>query len=478
METVLNLLILQGLLGAFDTLFHHELTERLPSRVGARKEVAIHAMRAILYGVVFAGLAWLAWYGVWAWLLAGIILIEIFLTLWDFVVEDQSRKLPATERILHTILAINGGAAFGLFALIWLNWLTHPSELVLIGAGWKSWLLTLFALGVTLSGLRDAWAVRQLGRLKPASVNFNKSPQRILVTGGTGFIGEPLVNGLVAAGCEVTLVTRDPLRAAYLYQGKVRCIRTIQELSSNCSMDAVINLAGAPVVGPRWNAKRRNLLLQSRIATTQALTTWMQRARQRPRVLIQASAVGFYGCQPAQQWLDESAPPGQEFMSDLCQQWEQHAAAVDTLGVRRVTLRLGLVFGTSGGALPMLLLSYRLGLGALLGDGRQAMSWIHLEDVLALIARGLYDPSFYGTFNAVAPEPLTQAGFAQTMGAAVRRPVWLRIPASVLYALLGEMARVFVAGQQAIPKRLQLAGYRFRYPSLSSALKQITGAST
>ena len=478
METVLNLLILQGVLGALDTVYHHELTERLPSRPGARKEVAIHAVRSILYGVVFAGLAWFAWHGLWAWLLAGIILVEVWLTLWDFVVEDQSRKLPATERILHTILAINGGAVFGLLALTWLDWLTQPSALVLISEGWKTWLLTLFAIGVTLSGLRDAWAVRQLGQRRPTPVKFDKSPQRILVTGGTGFIGEPLVHGLVAAGCEVTLLTRDPLRAAYLFQGKVRCIRTMQELSSNSSIDAVINLAGAPVVGGRWNAKRRNLLLQSRIATTQALTAWIQRARQRPRVLIQASAVGFYGCQPAQQWLDESAPPGQEFMSDLCQQWEQHAAAVDALGVRRVTLRLGLVFGASGGALPMLILTYRLGLGALLGNGRQAMSWIHLEDVLALIARGLYDPSFYGIFNAVAPEPLTQATFARNLGIAVRRPVWLRIPARVLYALLGEMARVFVEGQQAIPKRLQLAGYRFRYPSFNNALKQIMGAST
>ena len=475
MDTVLNLLIIQGFIGAFDTLYHHELTERLPSRLGARREVTIHAFRAMLYSIVFGGLAWFEWHGAWAWFFAALILVEVWLTLWDFVIEDETRKLPASERITHTILAINGGAAFGLFAFTWLLWNAQPTHLVLVDYGWKSLVLNLLAIGVLLSGIRDALAAYRMQVNLDTPVNFTKAPKRILVTGGTGFVGEPLVRGLLAAGCDVTLITRDPLRAAYLFQGKVRSIRRCSELASDTTIDAVINLAGAPVVGGLWSPKRRALLLQSRIGITQDVVNWMRHANPRPRVLVQASAVGFYGCQAADQLLHERSPAGDEFMSQLCQQWEQHAAAVDALGVRRITLRLGVVFGASGGALPMQLLSFRLGLGALLGTGRQPLSWIHLEDVLRLMARALSDVNYQGTYNAVAPELLTQAEFARAMGASVGRPVWLRIPAGILNALLGEMARLFVAGQQAVPQRLLASGYVFRYPNLKAALKQITG---
>ena len=476
MDIILNLLIAQGLLGAFDTLYHHELTEALPRRSGARKELSIHALRSVLYGVVFAGIAWLEWLGIWAGVLAMIVLIEVFLTLWDFVVEDQTRKLPASERVLHTVLAINGGAVFGLFfTLVWLDWLGQSSALLAINYGWQSGVLTLFAFGVTLSGIRDAFAAWRLKDCRPAPVRFTNPPRRVLVTGGTGFIGEPLVQGLLAAGCEVTLFTRDPLRAAYLFEGRVRSVRDWSALSPETIFDAVVNLAGAPVVAGRWTRSRRQLLIKSRVGTTQGLVDWLSRAKHRPSVLVQASAVGFYGVQPAHHLLDETAPPADEFMSELCQQWETCAAGVDALGIRRVTLRLGLVFGASGGALPMLLLAYRFGFGAKLGDGSQALSWIHLEDVLALIDKALSDPNYVGIYNAVAPEPLTQAVFAQSAGAILRRPVWLRVPAWLLNALLGEMARLFVAGQQALPMRLNQAGYAFRYPTLSTALRQVTG---
>ena len=477
MDLILNLLMAQGLLGAFDTIYHHELTEALPRRVGARKELSIHALRAVLYGIVFAGIAWLEWRGVWAGVLGILILIEVFLTLWDFVVEDQTRKLPASERVLHTVLAINGGAIFGLFfALEWLDWLHQPSALLAIDYGWKSIALTVFAIGVSVSGLRDALAAWALRDCSATPVQFAQAPRRILITGGTGFIGEPLVQGLLAAGCEVTLFTRDPLRAAYLFQGRVRCVRDWHALSSATVFDAVINLAGAPVATRRWSAQRKKLLIHSRVDITQGLVDWLGRTQHRPSVLVQASAVGFYGAQPANHLLGETAAPAAEFMSVLCQQWEACAAGVDALGMRRVTLRLGLVFGASGGALPMLLPAYRLGFGARLGDGKQAISWIHLDDLLTLIGTALSDPVYSGVYNAVAPEALTQAEFARCVGAVLRRPVWLRVPAWLLNALLGEMARIFIAGQQAVPLRLKQAGFAFRYPTLNTALRQITGA--
>ena len=479
MDLILSLLIAQGLLGAFDTIFHHELTEALPRHVSARKELSIHALRAVLYGLVFAGMAWLEWHGVWAGVLGIIILIEVLLTLWDFVVEDQTRKLPASERVLHTVLAINGGAIFGLFfALVWLDWLYQPGALLAIDYGWKSIALTVFGAGVTASGVRDAFAAWGLRDCSATPVQFTQPPRRILITGGTGFIGEPLVQGLLAAGCEVTLFTRDPLRAAYIFQGRVRCVRDWHALSNETVFDAVINLAGAPVATRRWSAQRKILLINSRVDITQDLVDWLGRAQHRPSVLLQASAVGFYGARPANHLLDETAAPADEFMSVLCQQWEACAAGVDALGMRRVTLRLGLVFGASGGALPMQLPAYRLGFGARLGDGKQAISWIHLDDLLTLIGTALSDPDYSGVYNAVAPEVLTQAAFAQGVGAVLRRPVWLRVPAWLLNILLGEMARLFVAGQQAVPLRLKQAGFAFRYPTLSIALRQITGAKT
>ena len=198
MDIILNLLIAQGLLGAFDTLYHHELTEALPRRPSTRKELSIHALRAVLYGAVFAGIAWLEWRGIWAGVLAMIVLIEVFLTLWDFVVEDQTRKLPASERVLHTVLAINGGAVFGLFfAFTWLDWLAQPSALFAVSYGWKSAVLTLFALGVTLSGVRDGFAAWRLKDCPAAPIQFTNPPRRVLVTGGTGFV-EQMLSGLHA----------------------------------------------------------------------------------------------------------------------------------------------------------------------------------------------------------------------------------------------------------------------------------------
>ncbi|KAF0812293.1 Epimerase family protein [Andreprevotia sp. IGB-42] len=343
MEIVLSLLMLQGVLGALDTVYHHELTVALPRQASARKELAIHSVRALLYGVVFAGIAWLEWRGGWLLVLAGLVGIEVLLTLWDFVIEDNSRKLPATERILHTILAINGGAVFGLLAVhALMHWWPQASALVVHDYGWPSWVLSVFAAGVALSGVRDGWAAFRLGHPAPAAPNpFIGAHRRVLVTGGTGFIGTELVRQLLVAGHEVTLLARDPVRVAYLFDGQVRSVRRFDELARDCAFDAVINLAGAPVAGGRWTAARKAVLMRSRVDLTDALVAWIRTATHRPAVLINGSAIGFYGDQPDGAPLDENAPPADEFMSALCQRWEASAAQVDIMDVRRVVLRLG-----------------------------------------------------------------------------------------------------------------------------------------
>ncbi|GAB3255985.1 hypothetical protein GCM10027296_25510 [Chitinimonas naiadis] len=258
LDWALNLLLIQGLLGAFDTLYHHELTEGLANRFSARCELRIHALRAVLYGAVFAGMAWLQFRGVWAIVIAAVMLVEVGLTLWDFVQEDASRKLPASERVLHTVLAINGGALFGFYGWTLLQWWPLASGLSVQVPDWRSWVLTAMALGVALSGVRDAWAAQQLGRRSSTVNPFLAVPhQRLLITGGTGFIGEALVGQLLAAGHAVTVLARDPLRAAYQFQGRASCIPSLTQLHGGERFDAIINLAGAPVVGPRWSNRRK-----------------------------------------------------------------------------------------------------------------------------------------------------------------------------------------------------------------------------
>jgi uncharacterized protein (TIGR01777 family) len=402
-----------------------------------------------------------------------LVLVEVGLTLWDFVVEDESRKLPASERITHTLLAINGGALFALYGAQLVHWVALPTALVPLELGWRGWALSLFGLGVALSGVRDALAARQQAR-QPVMPNIfaDRPMQRVLITGGTGFIGKALVVQLLDAGHVVTVLTREPLRAAYDFGGRVRSLASVEQLHAGEAFDVVINLAGAPVIGPRWSPARKQYLLRSRVATTEALTQWLARAQHKPAVWVQASAIGFYGVRDSAELLYENSSVGQGFMAELCQRWEAATAPVTAAGVRLITLRLGVVFGP-GGALPPLLLPYRFGFGGRLGNGRQVLSWIHRDDVLALMAAAIFDTRYEGVYNVVAPQAVTQAEFAEGAGRVLRRPVWLHLPAAPIRLLAGEMAELFVDGQRVLPARLQEAGFQFRFAELQGALRSL-----
>ncbi|WP_460066471.1 MULTISPECIES: TIGR01777 family oxidoreductase [unclassified Pseudomonas] len=297
--------------------------------------------------------------------------------------------------------------------------------------------------------------------------------KRVLITGGTGFIGEAVVNQLLDAGHTVSVLARDPLKAANLFGGRVRSVQSLSELSHDETFDVVINLAGAPVAGPRWSPKRQAQLLASRVGTTEALMTWLKNTKHKPALWIQASAIGFYGVRDASENLDEHASKGDGFMAELCARWEAAAQPATEFGVRQVVLRLGVVFGP-GGALTPLLLPFRLGFGGRMGDGRQIMSWVHRDDVLQVIARAFDDESLVGTYNMVAPETVTQAAFAANAGKVLKRPVWFHIPAAPVRALAGEMAELFFDGQRVVPQRLTEAGYTFRFPTLDAALRDLT----
>ena len=481
----LQLMAAQGILGAFDTLYHHELTQALASRPSARRELGIHAVRAMIYAVLFIGLSAWAWHGAWAWVLMAIFGIEIVLTLWDFVIEDLTRLLPATERVTHTVLAINAGAFIILLALNLPAWQAQATTLVWQPHGWLSVFLALCGVGVGLSGLRDAWAVRQLGkhqaRPAPAPIHFADTSQHVLVTGGTGFIGQLLVHALVLDGHQVTVLTRRPRQSAWLLDGAARCIADLQHLPASTRVDVVINLAGARILGWRWTARRQAALLKSRLGPTQAVVDWIAQAVHKPQLLLSASAIGFYGVQARGDAarLDEGSPAQAIFMSQLCQQWEEVASGAQAYGTRVACLRLGLVLGR-GGALPMMLLPVRLGAGGRMGDGQQLFSWIHVQDVLRAVAHIWQASNTAGAaadqpraWNLTAPEAPTQMQFVRTAAQVLRRPAFVPMPGWPVRLALGEQADLLLEGQRVRPARLEANGFVFAYPTLRSALQDL-----
>lgn len=469
----LKLMAAQGLLGAFDTLYHHELTEALPRRPSARTELRIHAVRALLYGVLFIGLAGWAWHGAWALVLLAIFGVEIALTLWDFVVEDRTRMLPATERVTHTVLAMNGGAFIALLALGAPDWFALPTALVWQPHGWLSVFLAACGLGVAMSGVRDAAAARSMPDGAAPALRFGGA-QHVLVTGGTGFIGALLVRALLADGKTVTVLTRDPRHASALFDGRVACVARMADLPADTRIDAIVNLAGARILGWRWTEKRKAALRRSRIGTTQGVVDWIATAAHKPRLLISASAIGYYGVQKqgSQLELTERHAPQAIFMSQLCQEWEACARGAEAYGVQVACTRFGLVLG-KGGALPMMVLPARFGFGGPVGSGRQWLTWIHVDDLLAALAHVMRSEAPAQAYNFTAPEAVPQQQFSATVARVLHRPNLLRMPAWVMRLMLGEQADLLVEGQRVVPEQLLAEGFDFKYPRLEPALRAL-----
>ena len=480
MNAVFLILAVQALLGGFDNFWHHELHARLPQRGSARRELALHAAREAIYGVVFIGLAWTEWHGALALAMAALLLVEVGITLADFLEEDRSRKLPPFERVLHTLLAITYGLFLATLAPHLATWAAAPTGFAWTPHGATSWAFSVCGVGVFAWSLRNVLAVRALPGTAdgfPAPDGARQQDGRILpallVTGATGFVGSALVEQLRRDGQRVIVLARDLARARATFGAGVWAVDTLDAIPSETAIDAVVNLAGARVLGMPWTAGRRRDLLLSRVAVTAAVVALMRRLQQPPRVLVSASAVGFYGASPQASFepCDERSParPGQ-FQSDLCAAIEHEARRAEALGVRVVRMRFGVVLGRGDGAYPMLALTSRLGLGAVLGSGRQPAPWIDLHDAVALIRFAIADASLSGPVNAVAPQTTTQAEFARALAASFGRRAWLRVPHAPVRLVLGEMAELLLEGQNAVPAAALAAGFRFRHPTLADSL--------
>jgi uncharacterized protein len=302
---------------------------------------------------------------------------------------------------------------------------------------------------------------------------LESSPMQIAIAGASGLIGSALVPLLTSGGHQVRRIVRgaaqssadvrwDPAAGVLDRQALVGC-------------DAVINLAGEGIASRRWTAAQKERIRASRVESTRLLAEALVAMNPRPRVWVCASAIGFYGDR-GDELLDEASPPGNDFLSDVCRQWEAATQPAADAGIRVVNSRFGVVLSPAGGALKTMLPPFRMGAGGRLGSGRQYMSWISIDDVVGAIHHALTTESMHGPVNVVAPQPVSNREFSATLGRVLHRPTVLPVPAAVARVVFGEMAdALLLSSARVYPARLLTTGYEFRYPQLEAALRHLLG---
>jgi len=470
------LIAIQIAMGVFDTFYHHEFTERLAWRPSQRYELKLHGTRNMLYALLFLVLGWLEVHGVWALIVIAVLVAEIVITLMDFVEEDMSRKLPASERINHTLLALNYGAILVLLLPVLIDWAMQPTAILSAYAGGLSLVAAAAAVGAALCGLRDFAASHRLARLTSAPardlVAALPGRQTVLITGATGFIGSRLAASLIAAGHQVTALVRNPTKADVLPL-PITLITSLDQLPAEAKIDTIVNLAGEPIGNGLWTEAKRREIVTSRVEMTGDLVRLITRLEHKPAVLVSGSAIGWYGLWQ-DQVLTESAKSHACFSHDLCEAWEDAARPAGGHGVRVVNLRIGLVLGTDGGFITRMLTPFEFGLGGPLGSGRQWMSWIERDDLVRLMAHVIARPDLSGPINATAPIPVTNMTFTEELARRLHRPAFFRVPAALLRRVGGDFANeLLLGGQRVLPNRALSNGFVFRHETLRSAFDAI-----
>lgn len=298
---------------------------------------------------------------------------------------------------------------------------------------------------------------------------------RVMITGGTGLIGTALVDSLIKDGHEVLVLTRDPERQSG--KAHVTFIAWDGKTASGWGhwvneVDVIVNLAGENLSTGRWTPARKASILNSRVHAGGALVQALQQAHKLPGVLVQASGVGCYGVEnPA--LLDENSPPGKDYLAQVSKEWEASTQMIEGLGIRRVIIRSGVVLSKNGGALRLMLLPFRLFAGGPLGNGRQWISWVHIEDEVRAIRFLIDNKAARGTFN-ISAQPVSNNQFAQTAARVLHRPGFFKVPAFLLRLVLGEMSTMVLDGQQVTSKKLTDLGFEYKYKEIESALRELT----
>lgn len=305
----------------------------------------------------------------------------------------------------------------------------------------------------------------ELAAALPASLS-------VLVTGGTGFVGQRLVEALAAGGHRVIVLSRKPQAAGRLPRG-VRLVGSLAGIDPGERIDAVVNLAGEPIANGLWTRAKRQRIIESRRAVTRACVALIERLERKPAAFVSASAIGWYGLHGDEE-LDERSGGNDCFSRQVCMIAEAEAKRAEELGVRTVRLRIGLVIDSGGGLLQRMVLPFRLGLGGPFGRGCHWMSWIHRDDLVRLICHAIATPDLSGPVNATAPQPVRNRDFTRALGQALNRPAFIPVPAAPLRWVAGDLAKeLLLAGQRVLPAAALRSGFSFAYPDLPGALKAI-----
>ncbi len=304
---------------------------------------------------------------------------------------------------------------------------------------------------------------------------------KVAITGATGFVGSSLVEKLHSQGHKILVLTRNANKAQQVFRASafpnVEIVAYTptesgkwQNAISGC--DVVVNLAGEPIAEQRWTTTQKQKILNSRQLGTQKIVEAIGKADEKPQVLVNASAIGYYGTSETATFTETSSP-GNDFLAQVCQAWEGEAQKVTELGVRLVIIRLGIVLGDEGGALAKMIPPFQIFAGGPLGSGNQWFSWIHRDDVVNLIIESIQRPDIEGTINGTAPNPVRMSQLCQVLGQVMNRPSWLPVPSFALEMLLGDGAKVVLEGQQVLPQKTESLGFKYQYPQIKSALEEI-----